>query len=68
MQRDREAAVAAACEAVGYEQRRLEEAQRLAEEALAAMPDRMEEVESSYRGWLDALAASLDASDRKSVV
>lgn len=38
MQRDREAAVAAACEAVGYEQRRLEE------EALAAMPDRMEEV------------------------
>lgn len=63
MQRDREAAVAAACEAVGYEQRRLEEAQRLAEEALAAMPDRMEEVESSYRGWLDALAASLDASE-----
>lgn len=56
MQRDREAAVAAACEAVGYEQRRLEE-------ALAAMPDRMEEVESSYRGWLDALAASLDASE-----
>lgn len=56
MQRDREAAVAAACEAVGYEQRRLEE-------ALAAMPDRMEEVKSSYRGWLDALAASLDASE-----
>ena len=63
MQRDREAAVAAACEAVGYEQRRLEEAQRLADEALAAMPDRMEEVESSYRGWLDALDASLDASE-----
>lgn len=56
MQRDREAAVAAACEAVGYEQRRLEE-------ALAAMPDRMEEVESSYRGWLDASAASFDASE-----
>ena len=56
MQRDREAAVAAACEAVGYEQRRLEE-------ALAAMPDRMEKVESSYRGWLDALAASRDASE-----
>ena len=37
--------------------------QRLADEALAAMPDRMEEVESSYRGWLDALDASLDASE-----
>ena len=60
---DRAAAVAAACEAVGYEQRRLVEAERLAAEALAAVPDRRDEVESDYRGWLDALASSLDASE-----